>query len=624
MTDFADTNRAANEATKAASVPQAESAARQAQRRRTRARQASEKRFKYMGLAAVLTAAAFLVILLSTIVFKAIPAFTYHYVTLPVDLTSVEKDNLRGGNYRGALSQSLYTAFPDVSGRTTKRQLRGILSAGADVLLQRDVIDNPDMAGRNEALAIPLSDEADLYFKSSRLQASVTTPQSSAQPSGTEDEITIVADGAPFTDVIALANATLTARVRDFQRQINGQQRALAALNDRIAGYTASLEGSEISEATRTRYEEEREKAKAALEQTEARIADLTGQRDTLQKRLDASDITKRLNDDTPSVFVRLNGGVVKLTSVSANEVTGDVYAPMTSADPAAPGNWQIATVQIPQNSRKISDREIVWLDQLKAHGAISRELNTVFFTAGASREPEMAGIWGAIVGSFLTMLITLLLSFPIGVAAAIYLEEFAPKNRFTDFIEVNINNLAAVPSIVFGLLGLGIIVNGLHFGWLTIGGIGPRSAPVTGGMVLALMTLPTIIIASRAALKAVPPSIREAALGVGASPVQTVFHHVLPLAMPGILTGTIIGMAQALGETAPLLMIGMVAFIVDIPTWFDVPATVLPVQIYMWADFPEVAFQQKTSAAILILLGFLVLMNAIAVILRKRFERRW
>jgi len=211
--------------------------------------------------------------------------------------------------------------------------------------------------------------------------------------------------------------------------------------------------------------------------------------------------------------------------------------------------------------------------------------------------------------------MVTLALSFPIGVAAAIYLEEFAPKNKTTDFIEVNINNLAAVPSIVFGLLGLAVFLN-----WFNM----PRSAPLVGGMVLALMTLPTIIIASRAALKAVPPSIREAALGIGASKLQTVFHHVLPLAMPGILTGSIIGMAQALGETAPLLMIGMVAFIVDIPGGFTDPATVLPVQIFMWADFPEPAFQQKTAAAIMVLLIFLVAMNALAIFLRKRFERRW
>jgi phosphate transport system permease protein len=262
-----------------------------------------------------------------------------------------------------------------------------------------------------------------------------------------------------------------------------------------------------------------------------------------------------------------------------------------------------------------VSNAELAWYDKLDNADRVETRFNTDFFVNADSREPEEAGILGAVTGSLLTLLITLLLSFPVGVMAAIYLEEFAPKNRWTDLIEVNINNLAAVPSIVFGLLGLAMFLN--FFGF-------PRSAPLVGGMVLALMTLPTIIIAARSALKAVPPSIREAALGLGASPLQVVTHHVLPLAMPGILTGTIIGMAQALGETAPLLMIGMIAFIVDIPSGFTDPATVLPVQIYLWADSPERAFVERTSAAIMVLLAFLIFMNFIAVLLRRKFERRW
>ena len=268
-----------------------------------------------------------------------------------------------------------------------------------------------------------------------------------------------------------------------------------------------------------------------------------------------------------------------------------------------------------PEGERRLKDNQLAWVDQLHAKGLLEKRFNTTLFTNGDSRDPELAGIWGAVVGSFYTLVVTLLLSFPIGVAAAVYLEEFAPKNRYTDIIEVNINNLAAVPSIVFGLLGLAMFIN--FFGL-------PRSAPLVGGLVLTLMTLPTIIIASRAALKSVPPSIREAALGVGASPQQAMMYHVLPLAMPGILTGTIIGMAQALGETAPLLMIGMVAFIVDVPGGVFDPSTVLPVQIYLWADSPERAFVERTSAAIMVLLTFLIVMNALAVVLRKRFERRW
>ncbi len=269
----------------------------------------------------------------------------------------------------------------------------------------------------------------------------------------------------------------------------------------------------------------------------------------------------------------------------------------------------------VPEDERKVSDLQITWIDQLAAKGLVEKKFNFDFFASADSREPEQAGVLGALVGSLLTLLVTLALSFPVAVMAAVYLEEFAPKNRLTDFIEININNLAAVPSIVFGLLGLAVFLN--FFGL-------PRSAPLVGGMVLALMTMPTIIIAARAALKAVPPSIREAALGMGASTVQTVSHHVLPLAMPGILTGTIIGMAQALGETAPLLMIGMVAFIVDVPGSFTDAATVLPVQVYLWADAPERGFVERTSAAIMVLLAFLITMNILAVVLRRRFERRW
>lgn len=263
----------------------------------------------------------------------------------------------------------------------------------------------------------------------------------------------------------------------------------------------------------------------------------------------------------------------------------------------------------------RLQEDQISWVESLIESGDIRRQFNKTFFTASDSREPEQSGILGATLGTIFTLLVCLVLSFPIGVAAAIYLEEYAKKNRLTDLIEVNINNLAAVPSIIFGLLGLAIFIN--LFGL-------PRSVPLVGGLVLTLMTLPTIIIASRAAIKAVPPSIREAALGIGASKMQMILHHVLPLALPGMLTGTIIGMARALGETAPLLMIGMVAFIVDLPGGPTDPATVLPVQIFLWADSPERAFVERTSAAIIVLLTFLFLMNGLAVWLRKRLERRW
>jgi phosphate transport system permease protein len=269
----------------------------------------------------------------------------------------------------------------------------------------------------------------------------------------------------------------------------------------------------------------------------------------------------------------------------------------------------------LPEGEQRLSSDQLAWLAALEAQGRVRRAFNTTFLSAGDSREPEQAGVRGALVGSLLTLVVTLAIVLPLGVATAIYLEEFAPQNRWTELIEVNINNLAAVPSIVFGLLGLAVFLNFLEL---------PRSAPLVGGLTLALMTLPTIIIAGRSAIEAVPPSIREAARGLGASPLQVVGHHVLPLALPGILTGTILGMARALGETAPLLMIGMVAFVVDVPHGLRDAATALPVQIFLWADSPERGFVEKTSGAILVLLAFLVAMNGAAIWLRQRFERRW
>ena len=313
------------------------------------------------------------------------------------------------------------------------------------------------------------------------------------------------------------------------------------------------------------------------------------------------------------------------------SNAAGDDVRDMVLADPALVGTIQRVEVlasddidmlakgrvnrNVAEADRPIKDKQIGWYDTLDKEGHVVSSFNTGFFTTGDSREPEQAGVGGALMGSLLTILTAILLSLPISVAAAIYLEEFAPKNKITDIIEININNLAAVPSIVFGLLGLAVLLG--FFGL-------PRGAPLVGGLVLSLMTLPTIIIATRAALKAVPPSIREAAYGVGASKQQVVMHHVLPLAMPGVMTGAIIGTARAMGESAAVLMIGMVAFIVDIPKSITDPSTVLPVQIFLWADAPERAFVERTSAGIMVMLVFLVLMNAAAVVIRRRFERRW
>lgn len=268
-----------------------------------------------------------------------------------------------------------------------------------------------------------------------------------------------------------------------------------------------------------------------------------------------------------------------------------------------------------PEADRQLNDKQIGWLKRFESQGSVRRNFNAIFFTHGDSRTPDQAGFLGAMMGSGLTLLCCLLVAFPLGVMTAVYLEEFARKGKWVDLIEVNINNLAAVPSIVFGLLGLAVYINLIGL---------PRSAPLVGGMTLALMILPVIIITTRAALASVPPSIRQAALALGATPVQMVWHHVLPLSLPGIMTGTILGMARAIGETAPLLMIGMVAFVVDLPHGFTSPATAMPVQIYLWASTPEVGYGEKTAAGILVLLMLLLCMNALAIYLRKRFEVRW
>ncbi len=315
---------------------------------------------------------------------------------------------------------------------------------------------------------------------------------------------------------------------------------------------------------------------------------------------------------------------------VSASGAT-DIVRQMVYQDPSLVG--QTITVRVPtsddvdqllkgyidrdvaEDRRKLTDQQIGWVDTLVASGAIKARFNWIFFTGTDSRDPELAGIAGAVVGSFMALLVVFLVAVPIGIGAAVYLEEFAPENLFTDIVEININNLAAVPSIIFGLLGLAVFLN--FFGM-------PRSAPLVGGLVLALMTLPTIIIATRAALRAVSPSIVDGALSLGASKTQAVFHHKVPLAAPGILTGTIIGIAQALGETAPLLMIGMVAFVTEIPTDLTEPASALPVQIFLWADSAERAWAERTSAAIIALLVVLVSMNALAIFLRSKLEKRW
>ena len=412
-------------------------------KRRLQRRRAAEKRFQWYGIGAVVLGLSFVFLLFFSIAINGVGAFWQTQIQMEIyfDAAELNESNLQNANYGKLVRDAIYAQFPEVTKRKEKRELRSIVSVGADVILQKMVQREPALIGTRQTIWLPVDDSFDMLHKN------------------------------------------------DFGR------------------------------------------------------------------------------------------------------------------DPTKGG------------AGIISESQLGWFDALVERGKIDSRFNRIYLTAGDSREPELAGLRGALMGSFFTILVAVLISFPVGVAAACYLEEFAPRNRITDLIEININNLAAVPSVVFGLLGLAVFIN--FFGL-------PRSVPLVGGLVLSLMTIPTIIIASRAALRAVPPSIREGALALGASKTQAVIQGVVPLAMPGMLTGTIIGIAQALGETAPLLMIGMVAFIVDVPGGPLDPSTALPVQIFLWADSPERAFLEKTSGAILILLAFLITMNIIAVVMRRRFERRW
>jgi phosphate transport system permease protein len=590
-----------------------------------RRRYRAERRFRAYGLAAILFAAVFLVVLLADIFLKAMPAFTQYRMKLdmPVSAEAVDPEKtgnpstIAGGDFDQVVRNGLLSLFPTVTSRGDRRALEGLLSTAATDNVRREVVRNPSLIGKNVTAPVLLSSDADLYLRGTATRTRTLAGEGVATPSDTTGSVTVSAGANAFAVELRLIKTLMAERAklldntaRRFDLSAKSTEADLKAANDRLAAAKSAGNQQRVTEL-------------------EAQVAKLTSDRDNLaqqatESRTKAGELRQKyehatgaeeLDNRLPSLLVAINGGVVKATNLSSNQISGDVLVPLANTDAAPAGKWRLIVLETPEDSRKIQDRSVAFLEVLKEKGAVESVPNLAFFTSGDSREAEVAGIIGALAGSAFTMLVTLVLCLPIGVLAAVYLEEFAPKNRLTDLVEVNINNLAAVPSIVFGLLGLAMFLG--FFGL-------PRSSPLVGGLVLALLVLPTIIIASRAALKAVPPSIREAALGVGASKQQAVFHHVLPLAMPGVLTGTIIGMAHALGETAPLLMIGMVAFIVDVPHTITDAATVLPVQIFLWSDLPEIGFQAKTAAAILVLLAFLFVMNGMAIWLRKRFERRW
>jgi len=575
---------------------------------RLKRRRAAEKRLKFYGLAAIVVSALALFTLVWSVAGKAGMALTETYVSMSIPLHTAELDPDATGdpaaigraNFDGFVKDLLKGEFPYASGRSERRELYDILSSGAAFELRDRVMADPALIGQTVEHSLLASDLVDLYLKGDfgQLIELPATGFMHLTPEG--DSVSVQFDSPILIEAMDALRLSLREQARQTRRQASYEENGRAF-------YDAALAEAET--------DAERADAEAQITARTAARDVLLAQAQAFEDQADASGLDAELGLDSPSILVHTGDVWLHMTHINASGGRAEVWGELEENLEIQPGQWRAAFTELSSHQRKITDLQIAIVETLRDNGQIETRFNARFFTSGDSREAELAGIWGAVVGTFWTMLVTILLAFPLGAAAAIYLEEFAPKTRITGFIEVNINNLAAVPSIVFGLLGLSVFIG--FFGV-------PRSAPLAGGLVLAVMTLPTIIIAARASIQAVPPSIRDAALGLGASKIQTAFHHVMPLAMPGILTGTIIGMARALGETAPLIMIGMVAFIVDIPTGITDNATVLPVQVFRWADFPERAFEYRTAAAICVLLVFLVLMNGFAVFLRKRFERRW
>lgn len=592
----------------ASSTPSAKPGSLFATTSHVRKRRRAEWRLKAYGVLAIAVAALALVSLLGSVLTKATGALTETYIVLETPLDGealaltpdAEADQIRKADFADVAEEALGARFPEASGRSQRKALRALISGGAPYELADHVAQNPDLIGQTANYAYLGSDVTDLYFKGGygALEARAVTGQLTVEEAGRKT-YQITSTAPDFAAALRLARAKLREEAEALRYKAARQDNAVQVYGEEAAATTDT---------------DARDKLVAKAEKAADKRDKLLAEAAALDAQAYSPGGSEALEDETQSVLINVAGGWLRLTEVSETGGIAEALAPLAGGVDGVV-DWKLYITELPESARQISDHQIAWLETLKASGEIKTVFNWRFFSSADSRAPELAGIWGAAVGSFWTMMVTFALAFPIGVFGAIYLEEFAPKNRLTAFIEVNINNLAAVPSIVFGLLGLAVFLN--------VFGV-PRSAPLAGGIVLALMTLPTIIIAARAAIRAVPPSIRDAALGVGASPVQASFHHVLPLAMPGILTGTIIGMAQALGETAPLIMIGMVAFIVDVPSGITDSATVLPVQVFRWSDFPEQAFEARTAAAICVLLIFLVLMNLVAIILRRRFERRW
>jgi phosphate transport system permease protein len=529
------------------------------QDRRVRRRYAADWRLQAYGIIAISLAVGLLGILLASLLITGLPAFVQTKVDLEiyVDPAKVDAKDPAKGNYRALVRDALASIYPQDATDKQKTDIAKILTSDAPYIVRDYVVRHPQDIGKRITLPISVSDPFDQLYK-----------------------------GVIPKEVEALSWS---------------QRRWFDRLENR---------GVVVRDGGRTSLKLDVYVDPARIQAGPPPSGDFAVlARESLQSYLpDVHDtaLFTMLADDAPDAIKQRLDAEPQLIGKTI-QVSFPVSQPFQVL---AEGGMPMVP------NPRFSAEQIAAYDTLIARGVVHASFNWELFFNADSRFPERAGLAGAIMGTFYMLVVCFSLSFPIGIAAAVYLEEFAPKNRLTDLIEVNINNLAAVPSVVFGLLGLAVFLG--FFGL-------PRSTPLVGGMVLSLVTLPTIIIATRAALKAVPPSIREAALGVGASKHQVMMHHVLPLAMPGILTGTIIGMAHALGETAPLLLIGMNAFIPSVENMGVLePATTLPTQIFSWADSPERGFVSRTSAAILVLLGFLVVMNMLAIVLRNRFERKW
>jgi phosphate transport system permease protein len=583
----------------------------------------AERRFRAFGLAMIVMGVLACGALIFSILAQSVPALTENRLHLAVDVTPSKADPAgkrdpveirQQGDFFGLVQDGLLARYPTAEADGVIDDLLEIATSLAAVPIGKQIAADPSVIGKKLDVSLPINDDLDMFFKGAFGKTHELVGTGTLVYSQTPDNAFLLqGQGAIFQSAVDALRSDLTTQAKALEAGLVIKRQRLAS------GQGLVKDASTRLEAAQTRGSGI-EAAQIALDQAQSNVSGLEAEIRTdtdliasLKASVSGQSGALLLDDTKPTVLVETQSGTFKVGSLTPTSATAKLIVRPKAGEVAT--NWKIVRLATAQSGRAVNDATIAFGRQLQASGAIKPSLNSTIFTNSDSNEPELSGLLSAFVGSLLTLAITALLAVPIGVATAVYLEEFAPKNWLTDLIEVNINNLAAVPSIVFGLLGFAVFLS--FFGM-------PRAAPLVGGIVLALMSLPVIIIASRAALKAVPPSIREAALGVGASKMQAIFHHVLPLALPGIMTGSILAMAHALGETAPLLMIGMVAFIADVPAGFTDSATVLPVELFMWAGRPERAWEPRTALAIIALLVFMILMNALAIFLRRKFERRW